>query len=196
MNQINLWLPPPVCVLSSDGGGKDGLGWYRYSLRIPLSSASLTRVVLFVLANPSTAVVGTDGKFQSDPTITKCMSYARSWGYGTLLVGNVRAWRETDPEKVPSDPEAIGPRNDSFLITMAMDAVENGDGLVVCGWGKLGGAERSAAVIARIREAGARPHALKLNKDGSPAHVLYLPSSLIPFPMGATMGAIRARGSG
>ena len=55
---------------------------------------------------------------------------------------------------------------------------------VVCGWGKLAGPERSRDVLALIRGVGVTPHALRLNRDGSPAHPLYLPAKLVPVAMG------------
>lgn len=159
--------PKPSCVLSE-------CKLYRYQLRIPVSSAPGTCV--FVLANPSTAIVE-NGVFTSDRTITGCIGYTRAWGYGLLIVVNVRAWRETDPEKVPEDPRAIGPDNDLWIERSLERA-----SVVVCGWGKLGGA-RGTATLELIRKLGVVPHALALNQDGSPAHPLYLKKSLKPFPM-------------
>ncbi len=124
------------------------------------------------MANPSTALV-VDGVFNSDPTVTRCMNYARSWGYGTLIVENVRAWRETDPKKVPPDPLAIGPDNDDAIMRSAQE------GLVVCAWGTLGGS-RGLEVSEMLRAVGVKLHALRLNDDKSPAHPLYLPAGLLP----------------
>ena len=42
--------------------------------------------VLFVMLNPSRA----DG-LKDDHTITKCMHFARDWGYGGLVVANLFA---------------------------------------------------------------------------------------------------------
>lgn len=160
-------LPPPECVLSP-------CKRYRYMLRIPLSITP--RAVLFILANPSTAVVE-DGVFKSDPTITRCINFAKSWGYGALLVANVRAWRETKSKDVPEDPLAIGPDNDEWIerLTVASDQV-------ICGWGKLGG-ERGPVVLKLVRKMGKKPYALRLNGDGSPEHPLYIPARAEPFMM-------------
>jgi hypothetical protein len=40
---------------------------------------------------------------------------------------------------------------------------------------------RGKRVLDMIRRVGEAPHALKLNRDGSPAHPLYLRGDLIPF---------------
>jgi hypothetical protein len=158
-------LPAPSCVLSDEQPEP----LYRYELRLPLSNAGTT--LLFLLANPSTAIVR-DGHFTSDRTITKCIGYARRWKFGTLLIGNVRAWRSTNPKLVPADPLAIGPENDRHLRSMIAEAH-----IVVGGWGKLGGA-RGQAALDLLREAGKPLHALHLNADGSPQHPLYLSSKL------------------
>lgn len=163
----------PSCILSADGGGKDGLGSYRYTLRIPIAGSG-RGTCLFIMANPSTAVV-VDGQFNSDPTVTRCLGYARRWGYGALIVENVRAWRETDPKLVPADPLAIGPENDLRIQRSAVAAE-----LIVCGWGSLGGS-RGIEVLRAL--APLRPHALKLNADGAPSHPLYLAGDLRPVPM-------------
>lgn len=75
----------PSCILSKDGGGKDGSGSYRYELRIPLGRGE--GICLWILANPSTAIVS-GGVFQSDPTVTRCINFAKAWGYGTCIVAN------------------------------------------------------------------------------------------------------------
>lgn len=145
---------------------------YRYELEWPTGILSSEDMVLFVLANPSTAT-----HLEPDPTVSRCIDYGRRWGYGWTGVGNVRAWRETDPDLVPSGVLAIGPDNDRHVFEMAQRAK-----LVVCGWGKLGGL-RGLAMLDVIRKAGKVPHALNLNKDGSPQHPLYLRADLKPFPM-------------
>lgn len=158
---------------------------YRYVLTWPTGlnapAGSLRgdgRHALFVLANPSTA---TDEK--PDPTVAKCIKYSRRWGYGWCRVVNVRAWRETDPTLVPADPRAISEPahpelNDLAILENALLA-----GVVICGWGKLGG-ERGTAVLSRLRAANVLPYALHVNKDGSPHHPLYLSDDLDPIPYG------------
>lgn len=148
---------------------------FRYLLCYPTGNGD-SRVALGVFANPSTATAD-----QLDPTCTRWVNYCRTWGYGFAAVANVRAWRETNPRLVPLDPEAIGEHNDWCIQVAAARA-----SLVVCGWGKLGGA-RGPHTVELIRRAGKAPHALKLNKDGSPAHPLYLAGNLRPFPMAAVI---------
>ena len=152
-------------------------GRYRYLLAYPTGHDN-DRVALGIFANPSTATacVLPDGSWDTDRTATRWLAYAKRWGYGWAMLGNVRAWRETDPDKVPGDPEAIGPENIRYLF----ECVQRAE-VVVCGWGKLGGT-LGPGVLRLIRAAGKVPHALKLNQDGSPAHPLYLRADLLPIP--------------
>jgi hypothetical protein len=177
------------CSWACRGHGRDCLDpycngrFYRYLLRYPTEVVN-ERVCLFVLANPSIATPE-----ETDPTLTRCLGYAARWGYGWAWLGNVCAWRETDPKLLPFGAKAIGPMNYHYL-SEAVCAAE----LVVCGWGKLGG-ERAAEVLEIIRQAGKTPHALKLNGDGSPAHPLYLRGDLRPFAMGSSRQGRASRGS-
>ena len=66
-------------------------GQYRYWLSRRLSMGE--RAVLFVGLNPSTADATKD-----DPTIRKCVGFASRWGYDWLYMGNVHAYRSTNPE--------------------------------------------------------------------------------------------------
>lgn len=72
-------------------------GKYRYSLsRIWDASKPL---MLFVMLNPSTADSDND-----DPTIRRCIGFAKSWGYGGIMVGNRSAYRATNPNELKSMP--------------------------------------------------------------------------------------------
>jgi hypothetical protein len=47
---------------------------------------------MFIGLNPSTADESND-----DPTLTRCMGFAKSWGYGGVCMANLFALRSTDP---------------------------------------------------------------------------------------------------
>ncbi len=49
----------------------------------------------FIGLNPSIADETID-----DPTITRCINYAKAWGYGTLLMTNLFAFRSTYPKDI------------------------------------------------------------------------------------------------
>lgn len=149
---------------------------YRYVLAWPTGVANDQHAV-FCLANPSSATAD-----KTDPTVARCIEFARLWGHGWCYVVNARAWRATDPKDVPADPLAIGPDNDAHIYRVCARAE-----IVVCGWGKLAGA-RADAMLDLIRSAGKVPHALQLNGDGSPSHPLTrgkrrIPADAVPFAM-------------
>jgi len=144
---------------------------YRYLLKYPTDVDSGS-IVLFALANPSKATAE-----RTDPTVDRCIDYAKRWGFGWCWVVNARAWRATDPDDVPADPLGIGPENDTWISAAALQAE-----LVVCGWGMLGGA-RGPIMWKLIKEAGKTPHALQVNGNGSPTHPLYLAKTLLPFEL-------------
>lgn len=125
--------------------------------------------VMFLALNPSTADHRRD-----DPTIRRCIGYARDWGYGSLCVANLFAWRATRPSDLMAADDPVGPRNDLWLRRLAGE-VE----LVVAGWGNHGTFLDRAE---RVRTLFPELHYLRLNRSGEPAHPLYLPKSLKPLP--------------
>ena len=140
-------------------------GRYRYRLWRRWSHDP--GMALFVMLNPSTA----DGA-QDDPTIRRCVAFAQRWGCGALSVVNLFAFRSTDPAGLLTATDPVGPDNDEAIRQAAADA-----SLVVMAWGAHAmAAERGRQVLPMLRA----PHYLKLNRDGSPAHPLYLRSDLQP----------------
>lgn len=151
-------------------------GQHRYTLDRVWSEGP---AVNFIMLNPSTADASED-----DPTIRRCVGFARAWGYGGLIVTNLYAFRATDPRRLRSAPDAIGRENNRHIAEAAAPGR-----LVVCAWGNHAAIEREAAVLKILRGAGRTPHALRMTSLGHPAHPLYLPASLTPFPMEAAHAA-------
>jgi hypothetical protein len=143
-------------------------GCYRYALRRCWDPSA--PLVLFIGLNPSTADATVD-----DPTSRVCMGYARRWGYGGLLIGNLFALRSTDPAGLRVVRDPVGPRNDARLRGLQEAAA-----LVVCAWGE-GGAYRARdqEVLARLRA----PHCLSRLRSGRPGHPLYKRADLEPVPL-------------
>ena len=143
-------------------------GAYRYALSRTWDAA--LPAVLFVCLNPSTA-----DRLRDDATARVCMNYARRWGFGTLLIGNLFAFRVTDPAALKHAADPIGPGNDRRLRKLQEHAA-----LVVCAWGD-GGAllARDAQVLAFLRA----PHCLTKLGSGRPGHPLYKSAALRPVPL-------------
>jgi hypothetical protein len=148
-------------------------GQYRYSLRRTWDDSLPS--CMFVGMNPSTADLTHD-----DPTLAKCRRFAVKWGYGTLLMANVFAYRATNQRRLLEVRDPIGPHNDDAILALAHDAH-----LVIMAYGKphVRLRQRGPLVAKLIRQhAGKSPHILRLSKDGVPSHPLYLPETLLPVP--------------
>ena len=66
--------------------------------------------VMFVGLNPSTADETTD-----DPTLTRCINYAKSWGFGGVCMANIFAYRATEPNDMKAATDPIGSENNDWL---------------------------------------------------------------------------------
>lgn len=147
-----------------------GCGRFRYTLERDVTDTGPASrgVVLFVMLNPSTADATAD-----DATVRRCLGFARAWGYGRLLVGNLYAYRATYPRALHVAPDPVGPDNDAHLAMLAARAA-----LIVCAWGQCGPfAERPRAVCDIL---GRPLHALAFTKGGHPRHPLRLSAALTP----------------
>lgn len=146
---------------------------YRYTLRRPNLQGLLDRgedVCAFLLLNPSTAT-----ETEDDPTIRRCIDFARRWGFHELVIVNVYAWRSTDPKVLPYVVDPVGPGNDQAIAEVVSQARR-----VVCGWGKNARADRVAQIAELLAPAAGKVFALKVNGDGSPQHPLYIPATTEP----------------
>ena len=122
---------------------------------------------MFIGLNPSTADETLD-----DPTIRRCIAFARDWGYGALCMTNLFAYRATRPADMLAQDDPVGSDNDGYLRRLAAEA-----GVVIAAWGTHGAhGGRHKAVRAMLPTL----HYLRLTKDGHPGHPLYLPAVLRP----------------
>ncbi len=137
---------------------------YRYTLE--RSWASVPRYVLWLMLNPSTA----DGT-KDDATIRRCTRYARDWGFTGILVGNLYAFRATQPSELFTAADPIGPSNDEALLELVTRSQ-----LIVCAWGQRGPIPGRRWEV--LRNLGACQYrevrALRINENGEPGHPLRL----------------------
>jgi hypothetical protein len=151
-------------------------GAYRYALtRTGDALPGKPGRAMFLMLNPGTADATLD-----DPTIRRCRSFACSWGFDGITVGNLYALRSTDPAALWLHHDPIGPENDAYLYEMATTHSR-----VVCGWGANARDDRVAAVVKLLREAGAELACLGTTKSGAPRHPLYVRGGqpLLKWPM-------------
>ena len=146
----------------------DETGDYRYKLsRIWNSDEPM---VMFIMLNPNTADANVD-----DPTIRRCIGFAKSWGYGGLWVGNLFALRSPHHEDLLLADDPVGSQNNAALNSMA----DRSD-LVVAAWSAF--AAKFPAREAQVREMfGPRLYCLATTKGGHPQHPVYLKGDLTPI---------------
>jgi hypothetical protein len=148
---------------------------WRYSLaRWTAQETHEFKTVAFIGLNPSTA-----DEVQDDPTVRRCVGFAKAWGFDRLVMLNAFAFRATDPGKLAAldFSTAVGPENHKHLVREARAA-----DLVVCAWGVHGARWQRGPSLALAlgSEPGISLHVLGLTKDGHPRHPLYLRADLQP----------------
>lgn len=153
-------------------------GKYRYHLTREWDATKGR--CLFVMLNPSTATAEV-----LDRTVTRCLNYAKAWGYGSLEVVNIFAWRSTDPKALKQVQKrlgvsgVVGPENDAALLA----AAERAD-LIVIAWGNHGATFARDVEVLRLigGPSGRSLFCLGVAKTGRPLHPLYLAGDLKPQP--------------
>jgi len=139
---------------------------YRYVLSRIWDESKPT--VMIIGLNPSTA-----DETENDPTIVRCIDFAKSWGYGGVYMLNLFAFRATQPKDMFNAKEPIGEENDKYI-----EKYSNICDKVICAWGNDGNYnKRSKEILSKIKNT----YYLKLNQTGEPAHPLYLKGDLIPI---------------
>lgn len=145
---------------------------YRYSLTRIWDESK--RLMTFCMLNPSTA-----DEIVNDPTIERCQRRTQMMGFGGLIVVNIFAYRSTDPRELLKVEDPIGPNNNEHIVRAF-----GRSHAAICGWGKHGSIRgRGNDVLGLIKLYGWTPMALKINKDGSPAHPLYIGYDVQPKPI-------------
>jgi hypothetical protein len=117
----------------------------------------------FIMLNPSTADAEAD-----DPTIRRCIQFAKRENCGSIMVANLFALRSTNPENLFGTEDPVGPENDHFIQNL----VERIDGPLVGAWGAHAMANYRAIDVIEI--CGSRLKCLGKTKHGSPRHPLYV----------------------
>lgn len=140
---------------------------YRYVLWRQWDWQGYANQVMFVGLNPSTA-----DETEDDPTIRRCIRFAKDWGYGGILMANAFAFRATDPRVMKAASDPVGRDNDEKLRYWGTQV-----GLIVAAWGAHCPVDREREVCSVI---GRPVHCLGTTKAGAPKHPLYLRADTKP----------------
>lgn len=140
--------------------------------------------VTFVMLNPSTADATVP-----DPTTTRCIGFARSWGYGSIELVNLFPWRAKDPKALVAAHKAGENIWQSRIRNNHVAAALRRSDTVVVAWGahKLAGDEWLTMPLASDDLHGYDCSELMCfgtTKSGAPLHPLYLraDTALVPWP--------------
>lgn len=140
----------------------DKSGAYRYTLG--RSWDATKGRCAFVMLNPSTATAS-----ELDPTVRRCVGFAKRWDFGSLEVGNIFALRSTDPEELYKVEDPVGPENDKQLI-----GIQSRAAIVVAAWGNHGAHQKRGAAVRDLLQPGGRVYCLGATNEGQPKHPLYV----------------------
>lgn len=146
-------------------------GMYRYALGRQWGRGW---PATFVMLNPSTADANID-----DPTIRRCIGFARGWGLGGIRVVNLYAYRATNPRELWTAEDPVGPLNRRHLFN-ALERAATTDTPVVAAWGAHAKRDRVEAFLDLLHSN--RVTCLGVTKDGHPRHPLYLPKTATLSP--------------
>jgi len=141
---------------------------YRYELWRRWGAEPASDYVAFIGLNPSTADEAND-----DRTVSRCINFAKAWGFQAMVMLNLYAYRATDPEemKVQSDP--MGPLNLDTVVRVSRQAK-----LRIAAWGTNAKELHAESLCDAI---GLPIHCLRKTKRGFPGHPLYIPASTTPI---------------
>ena len=175
----------------------DGLyrwAWWR-EMAPDLYESGPVETALWLLHNPSTA----NGE-EEDPTTRRVLDFSRRWGCLRAVVMNRLAYCATDPgalrRAVVAGIDIEGAANPAIIDA----ALRRQPRYVIAAWGggiSLGYARDDdgrylehyepsirapdpETLLGSLWADGTLIHALRLNRDGSPAHPLYVPISAAP----------------
>jgi hypothetical protein len=132
---------------------------------------------MFIGLNPSIA----DHR-QDDPTIRRCVGFAKGFGYGGFEMLNVFGFRSTDPAGLETAKDPVGPLNITAILSAAQRC-----GVCIVGWGALYRRwrtvldfdRRTLAMLGMVLNSGFHPqvYCLGVTKEGFPRHPLFVKAS-------------------
>jgi len=138
---------------------------YRYVLWREWDSTKGTCV--FIGLNPSTA-----DETEDDPTLRRCVDFAKTWGYGKYVMVNLFAYRATNPSELKIVEKPVGYKNNYHIKTQCADA-----DIVIAAWGNHGTLLKRDKKVQKLLK-DTQLKCFKLTSKGQPAHPLYQPKDI------------------
>ena len=132
--------------------------------------------LVWLMLNPSVA-----DHIKNDRTVSKCIKFAKIWGYGGITVLNIFALRSTDPKQFYKADDPVGPKNTGYIFHHAANR------RVVVAWGTHGKyLNRGLVILEKLKKwasfhEGMRVVCLGTTKDGFPKHPLFVKGDTEPI---------------
>ncbi|WP_437187249.1 DUF1643 domain-containing protein [Planctomicrobium sp. SH668] len=140
---------------------------FRYSLvrRFGKPLAKKSDRISFIGLNPSTAT-----ERVNDPTVRRCIGYARDWGYREFVMLNAFGYRSTDPAGLKAIEDPVGAPNLDTIVEWV-----NKSDVVVCCWGVHAVLNNhNQRLLALLSPLKTRATCFGKTQAGHPKHPLYL----------------------
>ena len=140
---------------------------YRYTLirRYGRPQATRQERIAFIGLNPSTAT-----ELVNDPTVRRCIGFARDWGYREFVMLNAFAFRSTDPQGLQRVDDPVGTANNQQLRLWTRKSH-----LVVCCWGIHAALQgRDEFLRSQLQKWNVTARCFGKTQAGFPKHPLYL----------------------
>jgi len=148
-------------------------GPYRYRLDRAWGGLFVPRRLVFVMLNPSSA-----NGLEDDPTLRRCLGFARALEFDSLSVVNLFALRSRLPSALLEHPDPVGPSNEHHVL----QAIDGAD--VIAAWGSfrypIAFRERVGALVTTILFRARTLSCLGTTLTGAPRHPLYVHSDTRP----------------
>jgi hypothetical protein len=142
---------------------------YRYAVWY-MADPEEAPPLLAVMLNPSTATHEI-----VDRTVHTMLKRMVRFGYGSLCIVNLFAYRSKDPRDLLNATDPVGPLND-IILELVLGGIAYEHGSAMAGWGQHGGLMgRDAVVLDIAKKERLDLFCLKTTKDGHPGHPLYIP---------------------
>lgn len=131
--------------------------------------ASGNRFVNFIMLNPSEA-----DESYNDPTITRCIQFAKDWNFDGLIVSNLFSICTPYPKNISKHDKNLSALNKQY-ITFAVEHSEQ----TICAWGNHGSINKRSKKFKELLK-NHELYCLDMNKNGEPKHPLYIKRETLP----------------
>jgi hypothetical protein len=115
----------------------------------------------------------------NDPTVRRCIAFARAWGYGGVDIANLYGLVSKNPGALRRHSDPVGPDNDRHLAAVCSE-----NDITVLAWGPDAGADRVHAVTQMLRRLteshGGSLAVLGWTHGAQPLHPLLAPKDATP----------------